>query len=115
MFKTTNMLLIQHTTTAQSVTIPRPKILPTGGVWAFKLTNGITRKEIPFVVEPVVNGMVLEVSITFAVLPDKGQYNYSLTRGGEVVSFGLAQIGQTTLQPTRKQYNPVIETIQYNG
>lgn len=115
MFKTTNMLQILHTTTAQTVTIPRPKILPTGGVWAFKLTNGITHKEIPFAVEPVVNGMVIEVNITFAALPDKGQYNYLLTRGGAVVSYGLAQIGQTSLQPHRVQYNPVIETIQYNG
>ena len=109
------MLQLQHTTTAQKVTIPRPKVLPTGGAWALKFTNGMTRKVYTFSDTPVVNGMVLELEVAFNGLPDKGQYDYLLTRGGAVVSYGLAQVGQTTMKPVRVQYNETIETIQYNG
>lgn len=110
-----DMIHLRQTTTAQSVTIPRPQAIPSLGAWALKLSNGITRKVYNFAPAPVVNGMVLEVTITFAEKPDKGQYNYLLTRGDVVVSFGLAQVGQADMKPTRVEYKETIETIQYNG
>ena len=110
-----DMIHLQQTTTAQSVTIPRPQAIPASGAWALKLSNGITRKDYTFAPAPVVNGMVLTMSITFAEKPDKGQYNYTLKRGDDVVSFGLAQVGQADMKPTRVEYKEKIETIQYNG
>ena len=110
-----DMIHLQQTTTAQSVTIARSRELPTSGDWSLALVNGITRKEYTFVPAPVVNGMVLTMSITFAEKPDKGQYNYTLKRGDVVVSFGLAQVGQADMKPTRVEYKEKIETIQYNG
>ena len=110
-----DMIHLQQTTTAQSVTIPRPQALPDSGAWALILKNGITRKEQTLSVSPVADGMVLTMSVSFESLPDKGQYDYTLKRGDAVVSFGLAQIGQTILRPTRVVYNETIETKQYNG
>ena len=110
-----DMIHLQQTTTAQSVTIPRPQAIPALGEWALTLRNGITRKVYNFAPAPVVNGMVLTMSVTFETKPDKGQYNYTLKRGDEVVSAGLAQVGQADMQPTRVVYNETIETIQYNG
>lgn len=109
------MIHLQQVTTAQSVTIPRPQALPDSGAWALILKNGITRKVYTFAPAPTASGMVLTMSITFEEEPDKGQYNYTLKRGDAVVSAGLAQIGQSTMKPTRVQYKETIETIQYNG
>ena len=110
-----DMIHLQQTTTTQSVTIPRPQAIPSLGAWALTLRNGITRKEYTFAPSPVANGMVLTMSVTFETKPDKGQYNYTLKRGDEVVSFGLAQVGQADMKPTRVEYKEKIETIQYNG
>ena len=109
------MIHLQQQTTAQSVTIPRPQEIPLSGAWALALTNGMTHKDYTFNVTPTVNGMVLTMSITFEEKPDRGQYDYTLKRGDKVVSFGLAQIGQTILRPVRVEYNETIETKQYNG
>lgn len=110
-----DMIHLQQTTTAQSVTIPRPQAIPALGAWALKLSNGITRTVYNFAPAPVVNGMVLTMSITFEKKPDKGQYTYTLKCGDVVVSFGLAQVGQADITPTRVEYKEKIETIQYNG
>lgn len=109
------MIHLQQTTTAQSVTIPRPQAIPDSGDWSLTLVNGITRKAVIMAGPPVADGMVFEVTVLFTEKPDKGQYNYTLKRGDEVVSFGLAQVGQADMQPTRVVYNETIETIQYNG
>ena len=109
------MIHLQQQTAAQSVTIPRPQAIPASGVWALALRNGVTRKVYNFAPAPVVNGMVITMSITFETKPDKGQYNYTLKCGDVVVSFGLAQIGQTEIKPSRVTYNETIETKQYNG
>ena len=109
------MIHLQQQTAAQSVTIPRPQEIPVSGAWALTLTNGMTHKEYTFNVTPTVTGMVITMSITFEEKPDRGQYDYTLQRGDKVVSFGLAQIGQTILRPTRVVYNETIETKQYNG
>lgn len=109
------MIHLQQVTTAQSVTIPRPQEIPASGAWALTLKNGITRKAYTFAPAPTVSGMVLTMSVTFEEKPDKGQYDYTLKRGDAVVSAGLAQIGQSTMKPTRVVYNETIETIQYNG
>lgn len=109
------MIHLQQTTTAQSVTIPRPQALPALGAWTLKLSNGITRTIYNFAPVPVVNGMVLTMNITFEKKPDKGQYTYTLKCGDVVVSFGLAQVRQTSMKPQRVQYSETITTIQYNG
>ena len=109
------MIHLQQTTTAQSVTIPRPQAIPTLGGWVLTLTNGMTKKAYSFSDLPTVSGMVITMSITFEETPDKGQYDYTIKRGDDVVSFGLAQIGQTTMKPTRVVYNETFETKQYNG
>lgn len=109
------MIHLQQTTTAQSVTIPRPQAIPASGVWALTLRNGVTRKVYNFAPSPVVNGMVITMSVTFETEPDKGQYGYELRRGDVVVSRGIAQVGQTTMRPQRVQYSETITTIQYNG
>ena len=109
------MLHLQQSTTAQTVKIPRPQAIPQSGAWALVLRNGITKKEYTFSGAPTVDGMILKKSITFEVLPDKGQYTYTLKRGDVIVSAGLAQVGQDAMQPTRTVYNETITTIQYNG
>lgn len=109
------MIQIKQQTEQQLITIPRPQALPPSGAWALKLTNGITRTVYNFAPAPVVNGMVLNMSITFEKKPDKGQYTYTLKCGDVVVSFGLAQVGQADMSPTRTTYNGTTETIQYNG
>lgn len=109
------MIHLQQTTTAQSVTIPRPQAIPSSGAWALILRNGTTRTVYNFAPAPVVNGMVITMSVTFEKKPDKGQYTYTLKCGDVVVSFGLAQVGQTAMRPQRVQYSETITTIQYNG
>ena len=97
------------------MTIPRPQAIPASGVWALTLRNGVTRKVYNFAPAPVVNGMVITMSVTFETKPDKGQYGYELRRGDVVVSCGIAQVGQTTMKPQRVQYSETITTIQYDG
>lgn len=109
------MIHLQQTTTTQSVTIPRPQAIPASGVWALTLRNGTTRTVYNFAPAPVVNGMVITMSVTFEKKPDKGQYGYELRRGDVVVSRGIAQVGQTSMRPQRVQYSETITTIQYNG
>lgn len=109
------MIHLKQLTAEQIVIIPRPIALPEVGAWKLTLTNSITCKTLSFDVSPAVNGMVLEVAVVFSALPDKGQYNYTLKRGDDVVSWGLAEIAQTKMQPTRVVYNEPITTIQYNG
>ena len=109
------MLQLQYTLEEQKVIIPRPKVLPPSGAWALTLTDGVTRKTMTFDGAPVINGMVMELTLKFTERPDKGQYSYTLTRDDEVVSYGLAQIGQTRMKPKRIVYDKQIETIQYNG
>lgn len=109
------MIHIKQQTTQQLITIPRPQALPPSGAWALVLRNGITRTVYNFAPAPVVNGMVLTMSVTFETKPDKGQYNYTLKCDDVVVSFGLAQVEQADMRPTRTTYNGTTETLQYNG
>lgn len=109
------MIHLQQTTETQTLTIPRPQAIPASGAWALTLRNGVTRKVYNFAPAPVVNGMVITMSVAFETKPDKGQYNYTLKCGDVVVSFGLAQVGQTAMRPQRVQYSEKITTIQYNG
>jgi len=109
------MIHLQQSTTAQTVTIPRPQAIPATGAWALILRNGVTKSELALAITPSVDGMVITASVTFSEKPDKGQYDYQLKRGLTVVSEGLAQVGQSEMRPQRVQYSENITTIQYNG
>ena len=109
------MVHIKQQTEQQTITIPRPQVIPDSGTWALTLRGGMTRNEYTFTGTPTIDGMIMTLKVSFEALPDKGQYTYTLKRGDKAVSAGLAQIGQNAMQPTRKVFNETITTIQYNG
>lgn len=109
------MIHLQQVTTAQTVSIPRPGVVPDSGDWSLTLISGTTSKSVQGTsVAVITNGMVLTTTATFTGL-EKGSYAYELKRGTTVVSSGLCMVAVASWGPEVTSFSETINIKQYNG